>query len=82
MIIIVSILIGFICGSIYTWYIIRKFNKSIFIDDIKQFIEENKQKIINVILDMKEYFPEIFDKKSKESNISNSFERITPYGTY
>ncbi|MEW6095179.1 MAG: hypothetical protein AB1567_01445 [bacterium] len=72
-----SFLIGFTLGAIYTWFIVLKTSRKVVIDDIKEFIESCKEKIVNVILDYKDYLaPHILKKNDEEESKC----QITPYG--
>ncbi|MEW6095779.1 MAG: LapA family protein [bacterium] len=76
--ILVSFLIGFTLGAIYTWFVILKTSRKVVVDDIKEFIESCKEKIVNVILDYKDYLAPHILKKAEEEE--KNLHLITPYG--
>ncbi len=70
---------GFVLGSVYTWYCLRKYGREMVVEDIKGFIDENKQKIVSAALNVKEIF------KAKPEEIEPKIESgliRTTYGSY
>lgn len=66
---ILFLLVGFIVGSLYTWYLKHWY--------LKQFVEDYKKKIIKGILECKD---SLAITLQKEGEIEQQ-EIITPYGT-